>query len=59
MTQRQKKQVEKVMQTLHGQRFYDFYKDGGKWDDYISNRIDNKKMEKEIREEIKELFNIK
>ena len=59
MTKRQEKQVDKIMQTLHGQRFYDFYKDGGKWDDYIGNIADNKKLKKEIKEEIKLLFDIK
>ena len=60
MTKRQEKQVDKIMQTLHGQRFYDFYKDGGTWDDYIANRMDyTKKMKEEIKEEIKLLFDIK
>jgi translation initiation factor IF-1 len=59
MTKRQNTQVKKVMETLHGQKFYDFYKDGGTWDNYIANRMDNKKLKKEIQEEIKNLFNIK
>ena len=59
MTKTQTKQTDKIMQTLHGQRFYDFYKDGGKWDDYIANGMNDKKLKKEIQEEIKELFNIK
>jgi hypothetical protein len=59
MTPKQLKEVKNIMETLHGQRFYDFYKDGGTWDNYIANHVGNKKLKKEIQEEIKLLFNIK
>lgn len=60
MTQKQKKQVEKIKQTLSGQRFADFYKDGGLYDEMIGGwGEDRKKLEKQVNEKIVELFEVK
>lgn len=62
MTKRQEKQVDNIMQTLHSQRFYDFYKDGGEWDNYIGGFIEDKKardkQKKEMKEKIKLMFGV-
>jgi len=60
MTQKQKKQVEKIKRTLSSQRFADFYKDGGLYDELIGcYSKDRKKVEKEVNEKIVELFEVK
>ena len=60
MTASQKKQVEKIKKALSSQRFADFYKDDGLYDEYIGGwGEDRKKLEKEVNEKIVELFEIK
>ena len=52
------------MNTLYGQKFYDFFAEDGKWEEYIRNRIgltklQEKKRDTEIKEEIAKLFRLK
>ena len=57
MTKQQKKKVKNIIDVLSKQYFYDFYKDGGLFEQHISNPR-NKKNKKEVEEKIKEMFNI-
>ena len=60
MTQKQKKQVEKIKKVLSSQRFATFYGDGGLYDELIGGwGEDRKKLEKQVNEKIVELFEIK
>ena len=56
MTPKEKRlRIKQIKNVLSSQRFYDFYQDGGEYDNYIANRADEKK-EKAINEKILELF---
>ena len=60
MTASQKKQVKQIKEALSSQRFADFYKDDGLYDEYIGGwGEDRKKLEKQVDEKIVELFKVK
>ena len=65
MTQRQKKQAEKILNTINRQTFADFYNEGGEFDDFITARIecdtkkDRNKIKNNLLKRIVELFDLK
>ena len=64
MTKKQQKEVDKIVNVLRSQKFYDFYvsddnNDGCLFDDYLQFRSRNLKLKEAVEEKIKELFEIK
>lgn len=62
MTQKQKKEVDKIVAILRTQEFYDFYvndKPMPLFDKYLIGRNTNDKLKNDVEEKIKTMFGIK